>query len=223
MNTTNGVATRFRSGRPMNRQLTKSCIEAIRNVLTAATTRLFRLLVIFAGPLIASAHFASASETLTAEPNTASYNFVTHYRVTIDAPPNVVWSVLIDLKSWMYDFELSTTSGNPGEPGQVLTLYEDQGFEIQVTAVETNKLLAVANLPLTFRNEFGTGVGVFTLHDHSGLTEVSLTGSRRYTPTQEGVNPLRKRRSSDEFQNQTRELWGRFLERLRQLAEVAAQ
>ena len=119
----------------------------------------------------------------------------------------------------MYEFELVSLAGEPGVPGQVLKLYEGQDFAIQLTAAEPYRLLAVANLPMTFQGEFGTGVGIFTLHRVEGGTEVSLTGSRRYTWHGEGPNPLKERRSSADFQAQTKAMWeDRFLARLKALA-----
>lgn len=120
----------------------------------------------------------------------------------------------------MYEFELSTASGRPGELGQVLNLYEDQDFKIQVISVEPNKMLSIANLPQTFRSEFGTGVGVMTLHKTTAGTEVSLTMSRRYTWQGEGPNPLQQRRASEAFHKKTRAMWqDRFLVRLKQIVE----
>jgi hypothetical protein len=93
------------------------------------------------------------SESLTAEPGLKTYNFVTHYRVNIDAPPTRVWPILIDLKSWMFDFELSTLSGESGTEGRVLQLYAGQEFKVQATKVIPNEMLAIVNLPMTFKDE----------------------------------------------------------------------
>ena len=160
------------------------------------------------------------AETITTEPDAASYHFVSHYRVQIDAPAEDIWPILIDLKSWMYEFDLTTESGEVGQPGQVLNLYAGQDFKIQITAIEANRMLTMANLPLTFRDEYGTGLGVTTLHPRGSGTEVSLTMSRRYTWNGEGPNPVKAQRSSAEFQSQTRDMWqNRFLGRLKTLAE----
>jgi hypothetical protein len=120
------------------------------------------------------------SESLTAEPGLKTYNFVAHYRVNIDAPPTRVWPILIDLKSWMFDFELSTLSGESGTEGRVLQLYAGQEFKVQATKVIPNEMLAIVNLPMTFKDEFAAGIGVMTLHPTTNGTEVSLTMSRRY-------------------------------------------
>jgi hypothetical protein len=160
------------------------------------------------------------SESLTPEPSPETYNFVTHYRVQIDAPKEQIWPYLVNLKSWMYEFELSTISGTLGNEGQILRLYTDQDFKVQVTKVIPGELIAIVNLPMTFKGEFVTGIGVITLHQTKSGTEVSLTMSRRYTWAGEGENPLRATRSSEQFQDETRSMWqDRFLERLKNLAE----
>ena len=162
----------------------------------------------------------AASVSLTPEPDRASYHFVTHYRVNIDASPAAVWPVLVNLKSWMYEFDLTTISGEPGQAGHVLNLYAEQAFQVQVTHAIPNQVLTIANLPLTFRGEFGTGIGVMTLHETASGTELSLTMSRRYTWQSEAVNPLREMRATAAFHEQTRAMWeDRFLARLKSLAE----
>lgn len=169
----------------------------------------------------ATAH--AASETLTDEPSSEAYNFVSHYRVTIDAPANEVWPILIDFQSWMSGFEQSTVSGTPGSPGHVLRLYEGQDFMTQVTGVEPQKMLSVVNLPLTFNGEYGTGVGAFTLHEMDDRTEVSLTMSRRYTPAGEGFGKLKTTRQSSEFQARTRAMWqDQLLGNLKSIVEAGA-
>ena len=165
-----------------------------------------------------------ASETLTDEPSGAAYNFVTHYRVLIEAPASAVWPILMDFNAWMYEFEQTTVSGTPGTPGHVLKLYVGQDFLTQVTAVVPGRMLSIVNLPLTFEGEFGTGVGIFTLHEYGGRTEVSLSMSRRYSPAGEGFSELRATRASGDFQQRTRAMWqDRFLERLKSLAEERAE
>ncbi len=161
-----------------------------------------------------------AYQTLTPEPDGQSYNFVMHYRVTVKATPEQVWPVLVDLKSWMYEFDLSSLSGAAAAPGQVLNLYEGQDFRIQITSVVPNQMLAMANLPLEFRGEYGTGIGVMTLHKNGATTEVSLTMSRRYTWRNETPNPNLKTRESTKFSKLSKAMWeDRFLARLKQLAE----
>ena len=54
---------------------------------------------------------ATASETLTDEPDGHSYNFVSHYSIEINAPATTVWKHLTDLGSWMYDFGMKPTPG----------------------------------------------------------------------------------------------------------------
>lgn len=162
----------------------------------------------------------ASSETLTVEPDGEAYSFVSHYRISIDASADAVWEALLDFESWMVDFELSTVSGSPGTVGHVARLYGGQDFLIQVTAAEPQRMLSVANLPLSFNGEFGTGVALFTLHECGDSTEVSLSMSRRYSPEGEGFRELRATRQSREFQERTRTMWkDRFLERLKANAE----
>ena len=176
------------------------------------------ILLCTAGCVAAEARQRSAS--LTPEPSNDSYNFVAHYRVQIDAPREAVWPFLIDFKSWMYEFELSTVSGTPGSEGQVLRLYEGQDFRIQVSRVIPYETVAIVNLPMTFEGEFGTGTAVMTLHDTEGGCEMALTMSRRYTWQGEGENPLRTTRETAEFHQRTDAMWqDRFLSRLKALAE----
>ncbi|MEM7002130.1 MAG: SRPBCC family protein [Pseudomonadota bacterium] len=164
---------------------------------------------------------SKASETLSDEAAGKTYHFTTHYRSVINASPQAVWAVLIDLQAWMYEFELATETGMPGQPGQILNLYSGQDFKLQVIASDPPRMLVLANLPLTFQGEFGTGVGVFTLHKQGDQTEVALTGTRRYAWRGDGVNPLRQRRAEKQFQQATRRMWQRrFLGRLKQLVEV---
>lgn len=175
------------------------------------------------GMLAVSAAFAvsaSAGETITSEPAKESYNYVSTYRVGIDAPAAEVWPYLIDLGSWMYDFDMAPEQGEPGTVGQVLRLYPDQDFFVQVVGMAPNQNLVVANLPATFRDEFSTGIAVMDLVEADGRTTLSLTMSRRYTWQGEGENPLREMRSSDEFKKGSEVTWTRFLDRLKSLAEA---
>ncbi len=169
---------------------------------------------------VAAADERHRSAALTPEPSSDTYNFVAHYRVQIDAPREAVWPHLLDFKSWMYEFELSTVAGTPGTEGQVLRLYAGQDFRIQVTRVVPHEMVAIVNLPMTFEGELGTGIGVMTLHDTPGGCEMALTMSRRYTWQGAGDNPLRSRRESADFHRTTDAMWqDRFLARLKALAE----
>lgn len=166
---------------------------------------------------------AHGSESLTVEPGGSSYHFVSHYTVEIDAPVEEVWEHLIDLGSWMYEFEMSHVSGPSGQAGEVLRLYEGQDFLVQVIKVVPGEFLVIANLPSTFRGERSTGIGVTGLHWNGSATTVSLTMSRRYEqedPGGPGFAEQRAVRESPEFEAATRAMWqDRFLARLRSLAE----
>lgn len=157
---------------------------------------------------------------ITTEPDGRSYHYVSHYSVAIDAPAASVWQHLVQLRSWMYELELSHVSGTPGAEGEVLKLYPDQDFFIQVTRQIPDRLLVIANLPATFRDELGTGVGVITLNEAGGVTTVDLTMSRRYTWLAAGPDPNKAERASEAFNEATERMWQeRFLGRLRALAE----
>ena len=164
---------------------------------------------------------ARASDTITLEPNHRSYHYVSHYSVAIGAPVEVVWEHLINLGSWMYEFEMALASGTPGEVGEVRRLFAEQDFFVQITKIIPNELLVFANLPSTFKGEFSTGIGVITLHESRGTTTVNMTMSRRYSWESEGLNPQKKTRESQEFSQNTRAMWqDRFLAKLRSLAEA---
>ena len=175
------------------------------------------------GALVASTVIAlpvMASETITPEPTPEAYNYVSSYRVSIDASAAEVWPHLIDLGSWMYDFDMAVGQGEPGTVGQVLRLYPGQDFFVQIVGMTPNQNLVVANLPATFRDEFSTGIAVMDLVEIDGTTTLSLTMSRRYTWQGEGdENPLRAMRSSEQFQQGSEATWTRFLDRLKSLAE----
>ena len=178
-------------------------------------TRLFQLAVIAA---LSSKAFAT--ETITLEPDGSSYHFVSHYSVDVDAPASVVWKHLIDIGSWMYEFDLSLESGTPGQAGEVRRLYAGQEFFVELTKVVPDQLLVFANLPSSFNGELSTGVAVITLTEVAGATTVQLIMSRRYSSESAEPNPQRKMRESSEFRARTRAMWqDRFLGRLKELSE----
>ena len=161
-----------------------------------------------------------ASETVTPELGGSSYYFVSHYTVEIDAPAAKVWQQLVDIGSWMYEFDLTLESGTPGQEGEVRRLYAGQEFFVEITKLIPNRLLVFANLPSTFNGEHSTGVAIITLGEVDGVTTVNLTMSRRYTWNSSEPNPHRITRESSEFQERTRAMWqDRFLGRLRSLVE----
>ena len=164
---------------------------------------------------------AMASETVTPEPDESSYHFVSHYSIEVSAPASAVWNQLVDVGSWMYEFELSLESGTPGQEGETRRLYSGQDFFIEITKVIPNELLVFANLPSSFDGEYSTGVAVITLSESSGITTVRLTMSRRYSWESAEPNPQRSMRESLEFRERTRAMWQeRFLGRLRSLVEA---
>ena len=176
---------------------------------------------LIAGALNLLSGIAVASESLVDEPNSDSYNFVTHYSIEIDAPAASVWKHLIDLGSWMYDFEMKPVSGVDELEGKVLRLYEGQDFQVQITKAIPNKLLVISNLPVSMEGErLSSGISVTTLTETAGKTMVGLTMSRRYTWEGVGENHLKSRRQSKEFVANTRATWTRFLLKLAELSEI---
>jgi len=168
--------------------------------------------------LVASGR-AYSGEFVTTEPNDASYQYVSNYKIEIDASPDTVWNHLIDLKSWMYEFEMSHVSGDPGQVGEVLRLYPNQNFLIQITGKVKNQVLTISNLPSTMGGEDSTGVGLITMDSIEGKTVVNLVMSRRYTWNGDGVNAMKMKRSSTEFQGGTAMTWNKFLQKLKELSE----
>lgn len=162
---------------------------------------------------------AIASETITDEPGDDSYNFVSYYSVEIKAPAASVWKHLINLGSWMVDFEMKPIQGGNALEGRVLRLYEGQDFYVQITKAIPEKLLVMANLPTLMEGEqLSSGISVMTLTENSGVTTVGLTMSRRYSWSGPGKNHLKSRRQSKAFQEQTRANWNKFLGRLAALS-----
>ncbi len=170
--------------------------------------------------ILALVSLANASETVTSEPDGSSYHFVSHYSVDVNASAPAVWQQLIDVRSWMYEFDLSLESGTPGAEGEVRRLYPGQEFFIEITKVIPNELLVFANLPATLNGEYSTGIAVITLGEREGTTTVNLTMSRRYSWDSDEPNAQRAMRESPEFQERTKAMWqDRFLGRLRSLVE----
>ena len=155
------------------------------------------------------------------EPNGSAYHYVKSYRIEVAKSPRDVWPHVMDLGAWMYDFEMTTVEGVPGQVGSVVRLYEGQAFKTLLTAVEPERLLIMANLPITDRGETGTGIGVVQLTETGGGTEVSLVMSRRYDWRGMRENVLRTTRMTPEFNQRTDAVWTRFLGRLKAMAEGA--
>jgi len=192
------------------REDTENCREDIR-----MKSRLFVAAVTY----LLTSH-VGASDATTVEPDGDSYHYVSHFSIEIDAPIERVWENLIDVGSWMYEFELTLVAGTPGTEGEVRRLYEGQEFLIEITKVIPNELLVFANLPSSFNGEYSTGVAVITLDEAGGVTKVRLTMSRRYSWESDTPNTQRLMRESAEFSERTKAMWQhRFLGRLRSLSE----
>lgn len=160
-----------------------------------------------------------AEEFITTEPDNKTYQYVSSYTVEIDATPEKVWKHLEKLKSWMYEFDMSHLSGDPGKVGEVLRLYPGQEFLVQITGKVKNQTLTIANLPTTFNGEYSTGVGVINLTKTDEKTTVNFVMSRRYTWQGEGENAMKLKRESIEFQNGASAMWNKFLQKLKTLSE----
>lgn len=169
--------------------------------------------------LLLATNQAIASETLIDEPDGKSYNFVSHYSIEIDAPSKRVWKQLVDLGSWMYEFDMEPVSGFDKLEGRVLRLYEGQDFRVQITKAIPGSLLVLANLPTSMEGEqLTSGISVTTLTELEGKTTVGLTMSRRYVWTAQGDNHVKARRQSEAFVENTRAMWNRFLGKLSELS-----
>lgn len=173
--------------------------------------------------LIASsvlAAWGAFAETVIIDSDLAdSYHFVDTYEILIDRPPEVVWPYLLDVASWMYELSMIHESGPHSGENEVYRLYEGQDYFMEITKLIPGKLMVAVNLPSTTQAEESVGVGMFTLTEIDGKTLVSNVMSRHFAWKQESPNPLRAQRESEEFQKSTQATWGKFLGRLRELAE----
>ncbi len=185
----------------------------------------FRFMFLLLGSLNAIALGGiGAAASISEERDNNAYYFVSHYEIRIDAAPAEIWPHLIDLGSWMYEFEVAPVSGNYGEAGYVVQLYPDQPFYVQITRAIPNRLLTIANLPSTIRGETSTGVGVITLSESAGGTTVNLTMSRRYEVLSDEGAELKAARASNEFRQNDAAMWkDRFLTRLKERSESATK
>ena len=100
-----------------------------------------------------------------------------------------------------------------------------QDFYLQTVKVIPEKLLMQVNLPSLYRDEYSTGVGIFTLHSlcptaRCDSTRVSVIMDRRYVWQGDGSNGTRAVRASADFNEATRAAWeDNYLPRLKSLAE----
>lgn len=150
---------------------------------------------------------------------THSYHYVDRYEIMIDASPRDVWPHLLDLDSWMYRFDMVHEAGPAGAEGEVVRLYEGQEFLFQIVKVIPERLIVGVNLPSSIEGEDSVGVSMITLAAANGGTLVSNFMSRQYDWSQETPNPVKQRRSSEEFREFNGTLWSGFLARLKELAE----
>jgi hypothetical protein len=162
----------------------------------------------------------SAVDSIVEEVDGKSYNYISFYEVTIDQRIGLVWPQLKNLSSWMFEFELSNVAGDIGQEGEVLRLYPKQDFFIQVAKIIPEKLFAIVNLPVKFKDELSTGNAIIHLTEVDEKTVVSITMNRRYTWLGQGENPMRAIRKSESFAMNSKVMWEeKFLGRLKQLTE----
>jgi len=153
----------------------------------------------------------------------ASYHFVATYEILIDRPPADVWPVVIDQASWT-DFAMIHESGPRNAEGEVLRLYPEQEFFIEIIELIPERMFVVANLPSTIDGEESVGIAMMTLADVDGKTLVTNFMARHYNWTGDGPNPLRARRASAEFREFNRAGWeDQLLPRLRDLVEASSR
>jgi len=149
-----------------------------------------------------------------------AYHFVDHYEILIDAPAEVVWPQLLDLRAWMEGFDYTLVAGTPHTEGAVMRLYESQDFLVEIVKIIPQKLLVLVNLPSVMQGEESTGLAMLTLTDVDGKTLVASFMSRQYYWPLAEPNPFRARRESAEYQEFNRAGWEeRMLPRLRALVE----
>lgn len=154
-----------------------------------------------------------------------AYHTSFYYEILIDRPAALIWPHLIQQSTWIEsDFE--PVSGVPGQVGNIQRLYAGQQFYMQTLKVIPEKLLLQVNLPSLYRDEYSTGVGIFTLHPvcpnaRCNSTRLSVIMDRRYVWQGEGHNGTRDVRGSVDFNEATRVAWeDNYLPRLKSLAEA---
>lgn len=149
-----------------------------------------------------------------------SYYYSDHHEIVIERHAEDIWPHLRDLASWMYDFAMEHHSGPVSQDGEVLRLYEGQDYFFEVTKTIQNELLIGTNLPMTTpEGESSSGIAYITLTEVEGKTVVSVYMNRKYSWLGDGDNPSRTLRESSEFSESRNATFGRFLARLKELAE----
>lgn len=148
-----------------------------------------------------------------------SYHYVDHYEVMIDASPQEVWPHILDLRSWMHEFNMLHESGPPGSEGEILRLYEGQDFFLQVVKIIPERMILSVNLPSSIGGEDSVGVSMMTLAEVDGGTLVTNFMSRRYDGAGDAFTGLQERRNSDEYKEFNERMWTDFLLRLKELVE----
>ena len=178
----------------------------------------YKLIGLLVGFSISSLSSAETSSFRTNLSN--SYYYTDHHEIVIDQSAEEVWKHVINVGSWMYDFDMVHESGPTNAEGEVLRLYAGQDYFFEVTKMVTGRLLVGINLPVTNpEGEISEGLAMITLTEINGKTEVSVFMNRKYSWPHELPNPVRETRDSEEFATSRRDTFGRFLVRLRDISE----
>jgi hypothetical protein len=159
---------------------------------------------------------ASGQHTIVDSDLADAYFFVDHYEILIERSPEDVWPHILDLPSWM---GLIHESGPRGEVGEVFRLYEGEDFFFETTKLIPHRLLFGVLHPFEIQGEESLGMGMVVLTDLGGKTLVSNFMSRHFAWFEDAPNPVRERRESVEYLEQTRNMQNAGLARLKEQVE----
>jgi hypothetical protein len=99
-------------------------------------------------------------------------------------------------------------------------LYKGADYFFEITRLISNKLMVGIFMPMTSpQGETFEGFAMLTLTEFEGKTEVSIFMNRKASWFKDEPNPTRKARESEEFTEDRKETFSRFLTRLRELSE----
>ena len=169
------------------------------------------------GFLLVQDAFAESSIIESSVSNT--YIYTDHYEVLINRPAEEVWPHLLDLGSWMYDFEMALEDGEPQAEGALYRLYSGEDFFYLIVKIIPGRMIVGVNLPSNMEGEESVGIAMFTLAEVGGKTLVTNFMSRQYDWPVEEPSPIKQRRESEDFKAFNSDMWGRFLGRLKEVTE----
>ena len=165
---------------------------------------------------IGTASGALAQHTIIDSELVEAYFFVDHYETVIERAPEDVWGHVLNLPAWT---GMIHESGTEQAVGEVLRLYEGEDFFLKISELIPNRLLVCTLQPFEIDGEESLGLAMFVLTDLGSETLVSTFWSRHFGWLQDGPNPLRERRESQEYLDLNRNNQNAVLERLKRLAE----